>query len=409
MKTKLMVFALMATFSGWLASPDPASAQITSWQLTTAPTNTWSSVASSANGSNLVAVAQGLAGLFGGPIYTSTNAGATWISNSAPVTNWMSVACSTDGTKLVAVAGAGSAHTVGPIYTSANSGATWTSNSAPITNWMSVASSADGSRLVAVTYGGGIYTNSGTSWAASPISVGGPFPPSWLSVGSSPNGSNLVVGGTALIESLTYFSTNAGTSWTTASVTFSIQSPVFLANGTTVLGLASGSFAISTNAGASWSFLNNSPAIHDLAASTNGACLVGATATASGPIYNSVNYGTNWMTNSTPISTRNMNWKAIASSADGGRLVAAVNPGGIWIGQLLPDLGISVSVNNNTDNATLSWPSLPYIASFALQHNSDLSTANWADVTNSVSLIGGNNQVTLSQTNRQDFYRLIGN
>jgi len=54
---------------------------IPGWALTTAPSDPWSpwsSVASSANGSNLVAVAGTLC-CTPGPIYTSTNAGATWI------------------------------------------------------------------------------------------------------------------------------------------------------------------------------------------------------------------------------------------------------------------------------------------------------------------------------------------
>jgi hypothetical protein len=47
----------------------------------------------------------------------------------------------------------------GPIYTSSDSGATWLPSDAPITNWMSVASSADGGKLVGVVYQGGIYTS----------------------------------------------------------------------------------------------------------------------------------------------------------------------------------------------------------------------------------------------------------
>jgi hypothetical protein len=107
----------------------------------------WTCVASSADGTQLVA---GVGGN-GGPIYTSTNSGDIWTSNSVPMRVWTSIASSVNGSRLVAVA-------YPSIYTSTNSGAIWTSNSAPSANWYSVASSADGSKFVAVVNGGGIWT-----------------------------------------------------------------------------------------------------------------------------------------------------------------------------------------------------------------------------------------------------------
>ena len=91
----------------------------------------------------------------GGQIYTSTDSGVTW----APRDNaqqWYSVASSSDGTKLVAVV------KDGQIYTSTDSGGTWSPRD---TNrgWYAVASSADGSKLIAVVYGGQIYTSSPAS------------------------------------------------------------------------------------------------------------------------------------------------------------------------------------------------------------------------------------------------------
>jgi len=76
---------------------------------------------------------------------------------SAPATNWTSIATSADGTRLVAAAGGLSGGYVGPIYFSTNSGSTWTITDAPFINWTSVASSADGSRLVAASAYSGIY------------------------------------------------------------------------------------------------------------------------------------------------------------------------------------------------------------------------------------------------------------
>ncbi len=84
---------------------------------------------------------------------TSTDSGVTWIvSASSPSRSWTSVASSSDGTKLVAVA------YYGQIYTSTDSGVTWTACESS-RNWWAVASSSDGTKLVAMADGGLIYTS----------------------------------------------------------------------------------------------------------------------------------------------------------------------------------------------------------------------------------------------------------
>jgi hypothetical protein len=89
------LFLTLATAGGLLAVFHPALGQ--NWTLTSAPTNGWFSVASSADGTKLVAV--------GNPsIYTSTDSGTTWMLASAPANSYSSVASSADGTKLVAAA-----------------------------------------------------------------------------------------------------------------------------------------------------------------------------------------------------------------------------------------------------------------------------------------------------------------
>jgi hypothetical protein len=94
-------------------------------------------------------------------IYTSSDSGATWQSTSAPVKQWVGVASSADGTRLVATAYSDR------IYVSQNSGATWTATGAASTPWWTVIASADGSKLVAAdsgssVSGGGIYTSQST-------------------------------------------------------------------------------------------------------------------------------------------------------------------------------------------------------------------------------------------------------
>jgi hypothetical protein len=120
------------------------------WMSTNSLSYRAASVTSSADGSKLVVIG----GQF---IFISTNLGMTWTQSSAPATNWIALASSADASMLVAVAGG--SHNVqnsflkGPIYTSTNSGATWTSNNVPVQYWTCVASSADGHKLVAATAG----------------------------------------------------------------------------------------------------------------------------------------------------------------------------------------------------------------------------------------------------------------
>jgi hypothetical protein len=136
----------------------------TTWQLNPVCANHFLySAACSANGCTLV--------IGGNPfILISTNAGATWTSNNVPGVsdrNWQTIAISADGTRLVAVAGSTivSQYGQGYIYISSNAGATWSQNEAPFKCWLGVASSADGNKLVAAAQPGrllsppgGIYT-----------------------------------------------------------------------------------------------------------------------------------------------------------------------------------------------------------------------------------------------------------
>ena len=112
----------------------------------------WWSVASSSDGTKLVAAA-GNDAYGNGGIYTSTNSGFTWTQTSAPGSQSVYyVASSSDGSKLVEAD-----------YFSAVSfarqpipGLTWTPTSVPGNPWHYVASSSDGRKLVAVAFGGGI-------------------------------------------------------------------------------------------------------------------------------------------------------------------------------------------------------------------------------------------------------------
>src|SRR6266568_5130606 len=83
----------------------PGSAVIAqTWTLTSAPSNSWFSVAESADGARIVAAAasDNRFGPLNGLIYVSTNSGATWLAADAPHAGWTSVASSPDGVNCLA-------------------------------------------------------------------------------------------------------------------------------------------------------------------------------------------------------------------------------------------------------------------------------------------------------------------
>ncbi len=89
-------------------------------------------------------------------IYRSLDSGATWttlVSNSSNF--WDAIASSSDGTKIVAYDGIS-----GYTYISTDSGITWTTSTGFRKEYMySIASSADGTKLIACGYLGYLYTS----------------------------------------------------------------------------------------------------------------------------------------------------------------------------------------------------------------------------------------------------------
>jgi photosystem II stability/assembly factor-like uncharacterized protein len=79
----------------------------------------WSSVACDINCTNIVAVVEN------GFIHTSNDSGVTWTERYVNA-GWTAVASSADGSKLIAAAGQGNGPHDGYIYLSNDSGVTWT-------------------------------------------------------------------------------------------------------------------------------------------------------------------------------------------------------------------------------------------------------------------------------------------
>jgi hypothetical protein len=290
------------------------------WKLSNAPLNTWSCIASSADGSKLIAAATKDQG--GGPgfsgdglIYSSTDSGESWMATSAPPNDWWSIAASVDGTKIIAAS-------FGNIYASTNSGTTWTT-AAPINASITVACSADGTKLMAAAWGGGIYISgdSGQSW----IPSGAPSR-HWNAVCSSADGTKLLAasGGDS---SAIYASVDSGVTWAlTAAPDGDWNTVASSADGYRVI--AGGIYELVTLPYAGpWRLANHAPTSAGwgaLAASSDGTELAAVSA---GLIYTTTDSGASWRTTSAPKN----DWAWIASSSDGATLVAAALSGGLYV------------------------------------------------------------------------------
>jgi photosystem II stability/assembly factor-like uncharacterized protein len=252
---------------GWLGMR-PCLAQ--SWVASTAPTQTWTSVACSADGLNVVAVNHD------GGIYVSPDAGQKWRRADAPDEPWTSVASSADGARLVAVSDSGA------VATSIDSGSTWHEAGAPTNTWWSaVAMSADGSNVLAAALHDSIYSSgdSGVSWLPTLAPTN-----QWSCLaGSADGGFRLAAADPGLI----YVSLDSGMSWAAAGA------PLL-----------------------SWS---------TVASSANGAILFAGAQF--GPLFSSTDYATTWTPTSAPT---NEAWLAVACSSDGARVIAAGSLGGIY-------------------------------------------------------------------------------
>ena len=229
-----------------VSGPDSGSGNgaIVWTQSSGSPVGDWQAVASSSDGTRLVAVDSRT-------IYTSGDSGATWsIPPSSPMDNWTSVASSADGTRLIAVGMeqgpalmSDGSWKYGYVYTSSDSGATWAQTGTQ-GSWTGVASSADGTKLVAVSSDGDIYasTDSGATWTDRTNSPRGPFL-LWSSLASSADGTKLVAAGSS--EGVTdwplgYICTSwdSGATWTQRGTLQSWQSLASSADGAKLIAVA---------------------------------------------------------------------------------------------------------------------------------------------------------------------------
>ncbi|MBM2815863.1 MAG: hypothetical protein HW421_2625 [Ignavibacteria bacterium] len=289
----------------------------------------WYSIASSADGTKLIA---------GGSefefIYLSTNSGYSWDPSKVRIDSIVMgayfLSSSNDGVKIYSADG-GWTPPGGYIYSSTNSGLTWTQLTVlGRKRWWGIASSSDGVKLVASTFDtfdGFIYTssNSGSSWIKqSTIGI-----KNWRGASSSSDGTKLAA---AAYNDYIFTSTNSGNTWiqqTTAGIN-NWRGISMSSDGMKIVAAPSGGYiSISTDFGLTWN-QSTSAGIRNWnfsSCSSDGNFL--AVGDNGGFIYTSFDVGKTWYKQE---YAGNRLWWQIALSSDGQKIAAVAFEGYIYTG-----------------------------------------------------------------------------
>jgi hypothetical protein len=389
----------MISFSCLLFSGNFGAAQ--TWMQTGAPSNYWTSIAASADGSKLTGVGNNVC-------YSSTNSGTTWTSNNVPAFgNGTLLTASADGMHLVAAT-----DNTGEIDVSTNGGLNWKKS----TNyfeaaWTSLTSSGDGKNVVLTEAAPLVRasTNWGATWyplVALPLCNICSESPQYATI--SADGHCLTIAGPGNI----FTTTNFGNTWTTNNLSTPWREMAASADGKKLITAPYGAnIYTSTNSGSTWIEQTNSPDLlwWSCASSADGTKLaaISGTAGGTGVIYTSADSGVTWVSNSVP----SQQWHQIVSSADGNKLFAIVNgndpvaAGGIWTLQTTPSPQLNLSPSNGDLNFSWTVPS----TNFILQQSPGLGPNNWTSPTNlpALNLSNLQEQLTLTPTNASGFFRLV--
>ncbi len=401
----------LAALGAALAATDTSLAQ--GWVQLTAPTNNIGPIACSADGSKLL-LAGGYWFYGGGGLYISHDSGATWTAANVPVGAWSAVASSAEGTVLMATDSR-----TGAVYVSTDSGATWSRAGLPFAWWQGLACSANGAALYATssrtTNGSpeGIYASGdgGATW-----SQAGPAPPTtngkWGPVACSAEGTRVMAGEGANV----WISMNSGMNlrlayaldppYLAAGDQFGCASLACSADGRKV---AAGTYspsasyqqvAVATSAdfGATWAWTSSTIPTNDWwwlvgfgwravcvsadgrrLAAAGGGCPCPGSGLPLGPVLVSEDSGVSWVeppgvadpTWGGPGTTNSMApWNGLAMSADGSRLTAVFMEGccGLYSpGLVALQAGVApaIDIGVSAGQIVLAWvvPS----AHFALQ------------------------------------------
>jgi BNR-Asp box repeat/BNR/Asp-box repeat len=389
---------LRLIFLGTILLAHPLCAQV--WK-TNLPAPSAFMLAVSADGSKLASACGD------GDVYVSTNSGGTW-TNRTGLPNSTVIAGSADGNVLYVRAG--------NLNTSTDGGMTWHKvTNAPTyqaaTGSQFISCSADGSHIL-TAIGNGQYsantgstplftsTNFGLTWATNNVITN-----SWQAGAVSADGSKAVA---VLNNGGIFTSTNFGINWVsnTASGKRNWTDVAVSADGNTLIASASiapGGIFTSTNFGTTWKS-NSLPNVNwwAVAISANGQRLAAAGGgyLGSGPIYTSYDGGNSWTSNSAPVKP----WSTIVMSADGQKFFASAYDGrAVWLANTNSPPPV-LNVANMNGSLKISWP-VPS-TNYALLQSSDLSSwqnTTYASVLNFTNL---NYEVVLPPTNIDGFFRL---
>jgi len=345
------LLSLLLIFSSTLFIPPErvsAEAGITWTERTSSGSTYWRSIASSSDGTKLVAVTPS------GYIWTSTNSGATWStqSNSSGQDDWQSIASNSTGQYLVAGV------QNGYIWTSSNYGAAWFQR-AISANWRNIASSSSGEYLAAVDGAGDyIWTSDdyGITWSTQSNSSG---QHDWTDVASSSTGEYLVA---VAYNDYIYTSDDYGASWNPQNISAGLsnwRAVSSSSSGQYLTAVVDGGYIwTSTDYGLTWSTQGGSSNInswYNVDSSADGIRLIAGTWGSSlGLIYTSDNSGASW---TAQTSAGFNDWISVASSSDGTKLAIGGSGGYIYTGVFVasaPTLTTTSATSLTTTTATLN-------------------------------------------------------
>lgn len=368
---------------------DVSKSSAQDWTKTSAPPYRWFSVASSADGNKLAAV-RGYTN-----VYTSTDAGKTWVNHTVATVWCQAVAMSADGNTLVVVSWKG-----GPIFISSDFGESWKQTSAPGKYWSSVTCSADGSKMLAAASDSDdqylyISIDSGSTWNKT-----GP-PGHWNDVAASANGERLF----ATSRSGLYRSVDFGATWEKVSDFSQFWGAISSsADGSKLAAIGGINVFTSNDSGATWvpSLTENSDWTA-ISSSADGTKLLAVSG--HGLLYTSMDSGLSWQPNAVPGGEAEQ-WRAVASSADGGKLIAASarnSDGALWT--MERDVAPALGITSLPGKPELSWTVSS--ADFLLEVKSELD-ADWVEITPNLTTNIGNlkYEVRLPSSDRNMFFRL---
>jgi prepilin-type N-terminal cleavage/methylation domain-containing protein len=268
----------------------------------------------------------------GGPIPNSFTTLTVTARAGAGIRDWKAVASSADGTKLVAVAQSS------VIVTSNDSGATWTSQTnSGSRSWSSVTMSADGTKIAATVTNGYIYTsaNSGIDWTERQSAT----IRNWSSIDGSTDGTKLIAGAAASAAGGVSTSTDSGVTWTTRTTAVDIRSVATSNSGDTLIAAQYGSYLRkSTDGGVTWSSISGMGGANWAFVTCSSTCATLLAGTFSSSSFYSTDGGATRITG--PFGTLTL--QAGAISDDGTKLVGAprysstrmsLDSGSVWAAQ----------------------------------------------------------------------------